>query len=667
MGNPKKDINVCTRQCDTVQTHLAFLTFPTSPHTKIDTPREYIKVYYCPECKENTTTFPRYNRAQKLLETREGRCGEYSNLFGLFCRSVGFETRLVLDLTDHLWTEVRLEGDSWIMADACEGIIDKPSMYEYGWDKDGLCYMIAIGSNHILDVTPRYTRQYLSEEFQNRRRSHTSSEDVSALILRQLNMQLQENLTLSQKEELAQHLAVEGVELHANIQAMEWTEEEKYGRGRISGSRQWRLARGETNNNINDNRSNQFEGGNGSKNNVNVPGFEIETLAPPIGPTLSLLVRPNPTTRHNGIVVLDTSCAVGQANSISLVVVDEACLGCILQSRSFMYWQDAKEFIDRLPSQRIVIMNGKCTGDETIATLDLPRLGGWKNYINLRQGVLFIGQVDVHPDWAFCSTLEGCPSPEGHEVILSVPSLSELRPVRLRQESHTMPQRIAGRLPEFAMPLHTQLLATEEEKHRAFVSYVGGRTSSYCGYTSKPHCPIYLLDGTSYPLERIDDPYAETSNLWNTFHYLPEALVPPDQDMHKQKTTTATSVADVSSLLKQPKYTVPLHANFFSTTFGRQLIGSRRRKLPTSRALRNSRLVGLYFASQWVDDCRNFTPLLAETYQHLKQVRPAHGLEIVFVSTDRDPGSFESFFSAMPWHAIPYDQSKLLMENLTRT
>ena len=86
-------------------------------------------VYYCPECDANTTTFPRYNRAQKLLETKQGRCGEYSNLFGLFCRSVGLETRLILDLSDHLWTEVRL-GDSWIMVDSCEGIIDKASMYD---------------------------------------------------------------------------------------------------------------------------------------------------------------------------------------------------------------------------------------------------------------------------------------------------------------------------------------------------------------------------------------------------------------------------------------------------------------------------------------------------------------------------------------------------------
>jgi hypothetical protein len=606
------------------------------------------KVYYCPQCKENTTTFPRYNRAKKLLETRKGRCGEYSNLFGLFCRSVGFETRLVLDLTDHLWTEVRM-GDSWVMADACEGIIDRPSMYEYGWGKEGLCYMLAIASDHIVDVTPRYTRDYLSEEFQTRRRAHTTSEEVSAMLLKQLNDKLQENLMTAalehhrhRRDELAKYLAMESVELHRCMQSTEWTAEENYGRGRISGSRQWTQLRHEAGKK----RDNTAQEQNA------VPRFEIESLAPPIGPTMSLLVRPNPTTRHNGIAVLDTPCAVGQADGVSVVVVDEDCLGCILQSRSFLNWEDIKKFVDRLPPRRIVLMNGRCTEDKTIR-FNLPRLGGWKNDNDLQKGVLYVGQVDAHPDWAFCSTLEECPA-EGHEVELAVPTARSA--LKLRHEHRTMPQRIAGRLPEFAMPLNLQLLATEEQKRLAFASYCADRTSSYCGYTSKPQCPIYLLDGTSYPLERMDDAYAETEHLWNTFHYLPEALVPnEDQD------------ALDAAALKDPKYVVPLEVGFFVSTFGRQLLGQNHRRLPTARALRNTRLIGLYFASHWYEPCQSFTPILAEVYEHLKQVRPVHGLEIVFASTDRDPGSFENSFSSMPWHAIPFDQSQLLMGNLNRS
>ena len=160
------------------------------------------------------------------MDTRQGRCGEYSNLFGLFCRAVGFETRLVLDLSDHLWTEVRL-GDHWIMADSCEGIIDKPSMYEYGWGKDGLCYMIAIASDHVADVTPRYTRKFLTDEFQTRRRTHTTSENATMHILRELNQDLRQNLTKSAAEELDCRWRLEDAELHILKQSTEWTPQEK--------------------------------------------------------------------------------------------------------------------------------------------------------------------------------------------------------------------------------------------------------------------------------------------------------------------------------------------------------------------------------------------------------------------------------------------------------
>ena len=197
------------------------------------------KVYYCPECDANTTTFPRYNKASKLLETRRGRCGEYSNLFGMFCRSAGLETRLVLDLSDHLWTEVWL-GDSWVMADGCEGVIDKPSMYEYGWGKKELCYMIGIGNDHIVDVTPRYTRRYMTEEFQNKRRTHTSSEDISEQVFQQLNSRLQSSLSKNRLDALKKRTKLELAELHSFKQATEWTEQEKYGRGRISGSLAWK-------------------------------------------------------------------------------------------------------------------------------------------------------------------------------------------------------------------------------------------------------------------------------------------------------------------------------------------------------------------------------------------------------------------------------------------
>ena len=108
-----------------------------------------VEVYYCPRCDAVTTTFPRYNSPRKLLETRQGRCGEYANLFGCMLRAIGFEVRYISDFTDHVWVEVwssRLER--WIMADGCEGEIDKAAMYEKGWGKK-LNYILAFTTDSV--------------------------------------------------------------------------------------------------------------------------------------------------------------------------------------------------------------------------------------------------------------------------------------------------------------------------------------------------------------------------------------------------------------------------------------------------------------------------------------------------------------------------------------
>ena len=79
------------------------------------------------------------------------------------------------------------------------------------------------------------------------------------------------------------------------------------------------------------------------------------------------------------------------------------------------------------------------------------------------------------------------------------------------------------------------------------------------------------------------------------------------------------------------------------------LVGEK--KLPTSEVLSGKQAVGLYFSAHWCPPCRGFTPELAKAYT--KDLE-AKGMAIVFVSSDRDEASFNSYFGEQPWAALPY-------------
>jgi peptide-N4-(N-acetyl-beta-glucosaminyl)asparagine amidase len=216
-----------------------------------------VEVYWCETCDAQTTVFPRFQAPRKLLGTRRGRCGELANLFGLLCRAVGLETRYILDVTDHVWTEVRV-GDDWLMVDSCEGVVDEPSvrkmtargaleefwlmifvaslqMYEAGWGKK-LIYIVAVAADHCCEVTWRYTRQGHRDDFEERRRLHCSSEVMGEGMIREEHERLVTGLTSRAQEDLQKRLAQEAKLLSGFRQLHEWTED--YGQGRISGSLQ---------------------------------------------------------------------------------------------------------------------------------------------------------------------------------------------------------------------------------------------------------------------------------------------------------------------------------------------------------------------------------------------------------------------------------------------
>ncbi|XP_074567332.1 peptide-N(4)-(N-acetyl-beta-glucosaminyl)asparagine amidase isoform X2 [Curcuma longa] len=139
-----------------------------------------VEIYRCKMCS-SITRFPRYNDPLKLLETRRGRCGEWANCFTLYCRAFGYEARLIVDFTDHVWTECfSLSLGRWMHLDPCEGVYDNPLLYEKGWNKK-LNYTIAIAKDGVYDVTKRYTRKW--HEVLSRRSLATETNIAAVLSL----------------------------------------------------------------------------------------------------------------------------------------------------------------------------------------------------------------------------------------------------------------------------------------------------------------------------------------------------------------------------------------------------------------------------------------------------------------------------------------------------
>jgi nucleoredoxin len=64
--------------------------------------------------------------------------------------------------------------------------------------------------------------------------------------------------------------------------------------------------------------------------------------------------------------------------------------------------------------------------------------------------------------------------------------------------------------------------------------------------------------------------------------------------------------------------------------------------------------LALVFSAHWCPPCREFTvPVLKPVYERARAA--GKPWEIIFVSSDRDRASFDSYFGEQPWLAVPYD------------
>lgn len=79
----------------------------------------------------------------------------------------------------------------------------------------------------------------------------------------------------------------------------------------------------------------------------------------------------------------------------------------------------------------------------------------------------------------------------------------------------------------------------------------------------------------------------------------------------------------------------------------------------TSDALRDKKVIGLYFSADWCGPCRKFTPELVSFYNKMNQRRgKKNEFEIVWISRCRDVHSYGQYFTQMGgWFALPPEEA----------
>uniref|UniRef100_A0A1E1WVT5 protein-disulfide reductase n=1 Tax=Tityus obscurus TaxID=1221240 RepID=A0A1E1WVT5_TITOB len=82
-------------------------------------------------------------------------------------------------------------------------------------------------------------------------------------------------------------------------------------------------------------------------------------------------------------------------------------------------------------------------------------------------------------------------------------------------------------------------------------------------------------------------------------------------------------------------------------------------QVSSSEALNDAEVIGLYFSAHWCPPCRNFTPILADAYEEMKDLN--YKFEVVFVSSDRDEKSLFDYMKEChgDWYALQFGSDKI--------
>ena len=203
--------------------------------------------YQCNNCNKEVR-FARYNKTIKLIETRTGRCSEWSNLFGGILYTCGFKTRLINNFEDHVWNEFYNEEEKrWIHIDSCEEAYDTPLVYEQGWGRV-MTFILGMSDDGLVEVTPRYVKDW---KIVNERRSEKMIVKLQN-ILEEVNKKMEIGVSEEEKKNRQERRKSE-IEAFENKIRIDLgggksdndiiNDAEKL--GRQSGSLEWRKNRGE--------------------------------------------------------------------------------------------------------------------------------------------------------------------------------------------------------------------------------------------------------------------------------------------------------------------------------------------------------------------------------------------------------------------------------------
>jgi nucleoredoxin len=92
----------------------------------------------------------------------------------------------------------------------------------------------------------------------------------------------------------------------------------------------------------------------------------------------------------------------------------------------------------------------------------------------------------------------------------------------------------------------------------------------------------------------------------------------------------------------------------FASLLGDKLLDGKE-EVSTADRLAEADVVMIYFSAHWCPPCRGFTPTLASAYT--SKTNP--NSYIIFASSDQDSSAFDSYYSSMPWLAIPYSSRSI--------